>query len=332
MNTQLLIDAIVRQTTVLIAQLATAGGIRAPLSHIANQVFVDLANQLKVQGVSRKVSADMFGMALRAYTRKLQRLSESSTERGESLWQSVLDYIDERPLATRADVLQRFCRDDPMTVRGILFDLAESGLVFASGNGDSTAYRTVAEDEARRAWARDDQPPDELLAVLIFRDGPFTRASLLERTGLAPIELDACLQRLVESQRVGIDSSGEVRGKRFVIRLDDPKGWEAAFLDHYHALVQTLCVRLRSEESSASRQNGGATYSFEVWPGHPYEDQVKGVLRGQRQVLSGMRERVDCYNAEHGIPPSHERVVCYIGQHVIEQEGSVSSDAERTKP
>jgi hypothetical protein len=38
MRTHLLIDAIVRQTTVLIAQLATAGGFRAPLAHIAEQV------------------------------------------------------------------------------------------------------------------------------------------------------------------------------------------------------------------------------------------------------------------------------------------------------
>ena len=69
MNAQILIDSIVRQVTVLIAQLATSGGIRAPLSHVANQVFVDLARELEEQGVSRKVSADMFGMALRAYIR-----------------------------------------------------------------------------------------------------------------------------------------------------------------------------------------------------------------------------------------------------------------------
>ena len=36
MNTTLLIDAIVRQTTVLIASLATASGQRAPLAHLAN--------------------------------------------------------------------------------------------------------------------------------------------------------------------------------------------------------------------------------------------------------------------------------------------------------
>src|SRR6187431_200948 len=93
MNVQVLIDSIVRQVTVLIAQLATSGGVRAPLAHVANQVFLDLANELETQGVSRKVSADMFGMALRAYIRKVRRLSEAESEPGITLWRAVLEFV-----------------------------------------------------------------------------------------------------------------------------------------------------------------------------------------------------------------------------------------------
>src|SRR5690554_6207663 len=133
MHARLLIDAIVRQTTVLIAQLATSGGVRAPLAHIANQVFLDLAAELDAQGVSRKVSADMFGMALRTYLRKIQRLNESSTDRGRSLWEAVLQFVSEKPVVTRLQVLERFYRDDEALVRGVLHDLVETGLVFCSG-------------------------------------------------------------------------------------------------------------------------------------------------------------------------------------------------------
>ena len=51
MNINLLIDAIVQQTTVLIAQLATAAGARTSLSNTANQVFVSLVSELKQQGL-----------------------------------------------------------------------------------------------------------------------------------------------------------------------------------------------------------------------------------------------------------------------------------------
>ena len=77
MNSKLLVDAIVRQTTVLIAQVCTAAGVRAPLAHIADQVFLGLSREIEAQGVGRKIVADMFGMALRSYQKKVQRLAES---------------------------------------------------------------------------------------------------------------------------------------------------------------------------------------------------------------------------------------------------------------
>ncbi|MES1175609.1 MAG: hypothetical protein ABUL62_14910 [Myxococcales bacterium] len=112
MTIELLIHAIVRQTTILIAQLATSRGVRAPLAQIADQVFIELVREIERQGVSRKVSADMFGLGLRTYRRKIQRLSESSTERGRSLWEVVLEHIKTHSLVTRRELLVRFASDD----------------------------------------------------------------------------------------------------------------------------------------------------------------------------------------------------------------------------
>jgi hypothetical protein len=127
MNVNLLIDAIVRQTTVLIAQLATAAGARAPLAHTANLVFTDLVRELKEQGVGNKVIADMFGLALRTYHARLRRLSESKTYQGRSLWEAVLEYVQSKGTVLRADVLRRFQYDDEASVRGVLKDLVDSG-------------------------------------------------------------------------------------------------------------------------------------------------------------------------------------------------------------
>src|SRR5882672_162470 len=105
MQTRLLIDAIVRQTTVLVAQLSTAAGIRAPLAHVADEVFVSLAREIEAQGVGRKVAADMFGMALRTYQKKLQRLTESVTHQERTLWEAVLDFVSEAGTSSRREVL-----------------------------------------------------------------------------------------------------------------------------------------------------------------------------------------------------------------------------------
>lgn len=326
MNTHLLIDAIMRQTTVLIAKLATAGGLRAPLAHIANQVFLDLARELNAQGVSRKVSADMFGMALRAYIRKLQRLNESSTERGESLWQAVLDFIEAEPVVTRAEVCARFCRDDPTTVRAILHDLTETGLVFSSGTGDRTVFRTVGEDEAKRAREHEGDGSDEFLAVLVYRDGPLTLEELEQRCGMTRAVLSSKLRRLGESGQVTLDDQGRYVGLRFHIPLSDGKGWEAAMLDHYHALVRTLCARLEPSAAEQSHACGGATYTFEIWAGHPHEQEVLGSLRRIREDLSGLRQRVEAFNAQRPLPVEHTKVVCYAGQHFVSQSSVDETD------
>ena len=79
MQAQILIDAMIRQHTILIAHLATAAGMRAPLAHIADQIFLEISNELRKQGVGVKVIADMFGMALRSWQAKVRRATESRT-------------------------------------------------------------------------------------------------------------------------------------------------------------------------------------------------------------------------------------------------------------
>ena len=161
MNAQVLINSMVRQVTVLIAQLATSGGVRAPLAQVANQVFVELANELEAQGVSRKVSADMFGMALRAYIRKVRRLTESATESEKTLWQAVLELIRKESFVPRSRVLARFQRDGELEVSSILKDLSDSGLVLSSGSGEGNTARRVTSGDPRTAAA----PPVDGMAT-----------------------------------------------------------------------------------------------------------------------------------------------------------------------
>ena len=101
MDTQVLVDSVMRQATVLIAQLSSAAGVRAPLAHLADEVFLSLSQELERQGVSRKVVADMFGLALRGYQRRVQRLRESATERGTTLWRALLEHLQEHGPVTR---------------------------------------------------------------------------------------------------------------------------------------------------------------------------------------------------------------------------------------
>lgn len=320
MNAQVLIDQIVRQTTVLVAQLATSGGVRAPLAHVANQVFLELSRELEAQGISKKVSADMFGLALRSYRRRIQRLSESQTDRSRSLWEAVLDFTNQGRLVTRQEVMKRFFRDDEALVRGVLRDLCDSGLVLETGTGKRAAYRAATKDELAQVHDGSDGVA-ELLWTFVYREGPITAADLARLAGTEETLTAHCLEELTEAGHVHRSADGAYSTRSVLLPLDAPAGWEAAMFDHYQAVVQTLCQRLRaSAEEESAPFSGGSTYRLNVWPGHPLEDEVKGALAAFRKKYTDLRERVQRHNTEHGLPTHHEQVTIYGGQSVTAQE------------
>src|SRR5690606_38540140 len=150
MDTVRLIDGVVRHTTAFIAQLSTAAGLRAPLAHIADQVFLDLSREIEAQGVSRKVVASMFGMALRGYQRKVQRLTESSSHRGTTLWEALVEHLHAQGPSLRADLMRRFAADGEEHVAAVLRDLSDSGVVYSTGKGDAAIFGLSSEQDRAR--------------------------------------------------------------------------------------------------------------------------------------------------------------------------------------
>ena len=322
MTVVLLIQAIVRQTTILIAQLATSGGTRAPLAQVANQVFLDLVRELERQGVSRKVSADMFGLGLRTYQRKIQRFSESSTESGRSLWVAVLDYVQALPQVTRAALLLHFANDDELQVPPLLHDLVESGLLTIAGTGTRITYRATPEDElARLRQTSENVGLDELLWALIYREGPLGIEELARQAIAEPV-LGASLERLLEAGRIEqAEDKAQFRARSLVLPLGAAVGWEAAVFDHFKALVSTVIGRLSMDRSVAQLQDrvGGSTYTLDVWPGHPLEDEAYRTLGELREKLGELRQRIEEHNAAQPLPSAYTQVILYLGQCLIRQ-------------
>jgi hypothetical protein len=325
MPIELLIHAIVRQTTILIAQLATSRRVGAPLAQIANQVFIDLVRELERQGVSRKVSADMFGLGLRTYRRKIQRLSESSTERGRSLWEVVLEYVKERGLVTRREVLARFMNDEESQVRAVLRELCESQLVFSSGTGQGTSYRAASEEDlATLQKQRGNDGADELIVALMYREAPLTLGEIAAKAQLEVAEIEPVVARLLSEGRIqGVDDAGEPRYRAgaLLIPFGAPVGWEAAIFDHFKALVTTILCKLRDPHVAALDDVvGGSTYTIDVWDDHPLAQEVYGALARVRRSLGDLRTRVQTFNETREVPDRHTRVVIYAGQCLIQED------------
>jgi DNA-binding IclR family transcriptional regulator len=328
LNPQILIDAIVRQTTVLLARLSTVEGVRSPLGHIANEVFVGLVAELENQGVSNKVIADMFGMALRSYRQKVQRLGESVTARGVTLWTAVQRFLAERGSASRSELFAHFQYDEEASVRGILNDLVESGLVVRSGRGDDTRYRIATAEELRDLGSFAEGRPQDAHAALvwvqIYREGPMGFDRLAQLVPLSRGALEGALEALVEHGRVVRDTQDGVdrfTAEHILIPVGETAGWEAAVVDHHRAVLNAIAAKLssRARTSAAADDGGGTTLTFDLWPGHPREQEVRGLLRGTRATLLPLWEEVEAYNRQHAGKETYQ-LHYYCGQYVVEEE------------
>ena len=323
MDLRLLIDGIVRQTTVLIAQLSTAAGVRAPLSHVADQVFIELAREIEAQGVRRQVAADMFGMALRSYQKKMRRLTESETLRERTLWQAVLELIEtEQP--TRERVLARFARDSEREVASVLVDLVKSGLVSATGAGDRTVYVATTEAVRERLMDRDNLDSVAHLAWLrIFRKEATTRHDLAAAVGVDELLANRALDELLASGRVAERDDGQLESANLVLPLGAAHGWEAAVLDHFRTVAVAIAAKLRCGLSGSrlAERVGGSTFTFTVEPGHPYESEVYELLGKTRRNVQALWDKVADHNRNN--PPNEgtsTRVSFYLGQTVETEE------------
>jgi DNA-binding IscR family transcriptional regulator len=328
MNPQILIDAIVRQTMVLIAQISTIDGVRSPLAHVADEVFVSLVRELENQGVGKKVIADMFGLALRSYRQKVQRLSESATSRGVTLWSAVHDFLAKRESASRVELLERFKHDEEKTVRSILNDLVESGLVHRSRRGPDARYRVATAEELEELGASGAANSEETNAALVwvqvYRAGPIRKDELARLVPLPPLVLDKVIDHLVADERIQIETRADgayYAAERCLIPVGEAAGWEAAVIDHHRAVLNALAAKLVGGKhvSAARDEVGGTTLSFDLWPGHPREHEVRKLLASVRQQVIPFWEEVSEYNRVHR-PKETYKVTFYCGQYLVEDD------------
>lgn len=322
MHLKLLLDGIVRQTTVLLAQLSTTSGARAPLGHLADQVFVELSREIESQGVGRQVVADMFGMALRSYQKKVQRLAASATETQRTLWQAVFEFVEvEQP--RRARVFERFSRDGRREVAAVLADLVRSGLIYQSGTGDQVVYGATSEAVRQRVQSEYDREAlANVLWLHVFRAGELTRGELPALTDASATSIEAAVDDLVASGRLA-ESAGKLRSSNFVLALGAEQGWEAAILHHFSTIAVAIAAKVRSGVSGADEGDriGGSTFTFEIAPGHPFEERVYALLRRTRAEAQALWDEVSSHNAAHPPDPARKRKVSfYVGQTVEESE------------
>lgn len=322
MHVKLLIDDIIRQTTILIAQVSTAAGVRAPLSSLADQVFLELARELENQGVRRTVVADMFGLALRSYQIKFQRLSEAAPAQ-PSAWQEIHALLKQRA-HTRSELVRALRPADPADVTTVINDLVGSGLAYVSGRGSSAVYGLTPETDRLRQTQHEEQHAlAHLVWQLVATGRCTTRAELAKQIHVEPTLLDEALTTLLGDGRV-VAKGEALHAETLDIPVGAEQGWEAAVSDHFRAVATAIAAKLRYGRSEKGDRVGGATLRFTVHPDHPHESRVYSLLERTRTELESLWGEVSDWNAKHPPPEDAPKVTFYFGQHITLDEQSAA--------
>jgi hypothetical protein len=304
-----------------VAELSTASGSRAPLAHVADQVFRDLTLAIEAQGVRQKVAADMFGMALRSYQKKVFRVRASATLKNRTLWEVVVGFIGDNAPVTRKAILERLRYDDERDVAAVLLDLNESGLITASGKGEHTVYRLSEAhdlpqmDESVRLAAACDQ-----VWLSVARNPKITFANL---AGSLPYDeelLKKALSQLLGEQRISCEGEGEAAtydSDRCLLPVGAEHGWETAVFDHFQAVTLAIASKVRRGQRKAATDDevGGGTLCFDLSADHPLRGEAEALFQELRRKVTDLWDRVEAYNDEKPIQSEElQRLWFYYGQ------------------
>lgn len=328
MNPTLLVDAIVRQSMVFIARLVTAEGSRSPLRRLADEVFVDVVRELDRQGLGERVSAELFGMALREFRRKVARLTESVTRRGVTLCGALHGHLVERGASSRAELLAVFAADGAAAVHAVLDGLVDDGLVRRLGQGSDASYRAATAEELTELGLAGGVLAPATAASLVWvhlcRLGPMPEAQLAAELPLSAASLRRALEDLLADGRIRAEGGPETvryATDHCLIPVGDEVGWEAALIDHHRAVLSALAAKVESgvHGSVANEELGGTTVCYDLWPGHPKEREVRELLSDTRRRLAALWDEVEEMNRDQ-----RERIeyalTFYCGQYRRERE------------
>jgi hypothetical protein len=283
---------------------------------VADQVFLELSREIEAQGVKRQVVADMFGMALRSYQKKVQRLMESQTVRDRTLWQAVFELI-EKENPTRDRVLERFKSDGEREVAAVLRDLVRSGLAYVTGSGPGAVYGATSEHVQKTI--RERQDADSLMNLLwlaVFRGSVTSRASVAPHFGVSEQAAGRAVDELLATGRAE-ERDGVLRARTMTVPFGAEQGFEAAVLDHFQTVARAIARKVKSGANPSSERDatGGSTFTFALTEAHPLRAEVESLFGDMRVRAQDVWNRLAAHNRANP-PPEDERfrVSLYLGQ------------------
>src|SRR5262249_38085153 len=150
--------------------------------------------------------------------------------------------------------VHHFRKDGEEPVAAVLRDLISSGLVYVTGSGPNTAYRSTSEHEIKKLLSA--AAADGLSAiawVTIYRNPGIGLDELALQMNVTPEVLREAVRALRADGRLEIADESTLTGLRvrsLTVPVGSSLGWEAAILDHFQAMATAIGSKLARQRQS----------------------------------------------------------------------------------
>jgi len=244
------------------------------------------------------------------------------TNREMTLWQAVLDFLRENGSTARTRLFGRFRYESESNLRAVLNDLVTSGLVYCTGRGDSAIYGITSETDQNRMLKQQDADSVAAMIWLNVCHQPQSIEEIKQTVAADSTVIDCAIEILIDDGRARLDESqlpALLHADTFLIPVGSEKGWEAAVFDHFRTVTNAIAAKARKNGTGSTESDtvGGATIYCDVYPGHPMESEVYGLLKRVRTEMNELWSRVSKYNKENPIDDKSVTTVSfYCGQNV----------------
>jgi DNA-binding Lrp family transcriptional regulator len=183
-------------------------------------------------------------------------------------------------------------------------------------------YRALSVSERRATGSADSVDALADMAWLtIYRHGTLCLSKLSAVLGASLESTERAVESLVADglvERCGAESDPELRAENFVIPVNAQRGWEASVFDHFSTACAAIAAKVRGGSGARTGEViGGATFSFDVYPGHPFQERVMEQLTSVRAEVDALWTDVAAYNRAHPVADELKvKVSFYFGQNV----------------
>jgi hypothetical protein len=163
-----------------------------------------------------------------------------------------------------------------------------------------------------------------LVWLQVGRRSPLRKEELPKLVPLTRAAIDEAVDRLVADGRIRLENRSDgiyCVAEQCLISIGHAAGWEASVIDHHRAVLTALAAKIQAGTHVSNKRDeiGGTTLSFDLWPGHPLETEVRRLLADVRDRIIPLWEKVEAHNRANPAEPSC-RVTFYCGQHLAQAD------------